>query len=145
MADLDLGGGLRIPQDAVRFTFDRSGGPGGQNVNKVSTRATLWFDLMRCTNLSDESRNRIADALAGRIDHAGQLRIVAQSHRTQARNRRAAVERLAELLRRALRPRVRRVATRPTGASQERRRREKEQRSRIKRGRVRFSRSSSEE
>lgn len=101
--------------------FDRSAGPGGQHVNKVSTRVTLLFDLPACTLLSDAQRARVAAALATRTGRDGRVRIVSQSQRSQSANRQTAEERLLALIRAALRPRRARRATRPTAASRERR------------------------
>ncbi len=112
---------LSIDDDELAYTFARSGGPGGQNVNKVSTRATLTFDVGASESLSPVQKARIRRCLPGRINRDGVLRVVASRHRTQAANRRAALERFIELLAEVLTPTKPRRPTRPTRASRERR------------------------
>jgi len=76
--------GLALPDEAVSYVFSRSGGPGGQHVNKVSSRATLLFDVAHSPALDDDQRARILARLATRISKDGVLRVVAQSSRSQA-------------------------------------------------------------
>ncbi len=130
---------LSIPESEISFTFSRSGGPGGQNVNKLNTRATLRFDVVRSPSLSDAQRSRIQEKLPTRISREGILRVVSQKHRTQKMNREAASERFAELLRDALvrrRPRKKRGI--PAGVRRKRLE-DKRRRSRLKTGRTRPS------
>jgi ribosome-associated protein len=129
---IEIAPGLQLADDEVRFVASRSGGPGGQNVNKVETRVTLLFDLEGSLSLSEEQRRRIRERLPGRISADGILRVSSQRHRSQAANRRAALERFIELLAQALRPRAKRVATRPTAASRARRIADKRRRARLK-------------
>jgi ribosome-associated protein len=124
-----------IEETELSFTFSRSGGPGGQNVNKVNTRVTLHFALRGSPSLSETQRRRAEQALAGRIDREGRLRIVCDVHRTQGANRREAVLRFVEMLRAALRPPKVRRPTRPTAASRQARLSAKRRRSAIKRDR----------
>jgi ribosome-associated protein len=126
---------LTIPDDEVSFTTSRSGGPGGQHVNKVETRVTLWFDVAGSPTLSDAQRARLLRALATRINKEGVMRLVVATARSQRANRDTAVERFCELLAAALRPRKKRRPTRPTRAAVERRLEEKRQRSQQKRRR----------
>lgn len=126
---------LTIPDEELSFEFSRSGGPGGQNVNKVSTKATLLFDVADSPSLTDEQRSRIMNRLRTRITKAGVLRVTSQRHRTQRANREAAVERFAELLREALRPRRPRRKTRVPRDVKERRLQEKKRRGELKRRR----------
>lgn len=91
-----------IPISELRFTAARSSGPGGQHVNKVETRVILSFDLAGSPSLSPEQKARIQERLASRVTKAGVLRVTAQRHRSQAANRKLAVERFASLLREAL-------------------------------------------
>jgi ribosome-associated protein len=100
---IDIGEGIELPEEALTFSASRSGGPGGQNVNKVNTRATVRFDVLNSPLLSDEQKRRIAGRCRTRMNREGVLRVVSQRHRTLGENRRAAIERLAEILRDALR------------------------------------------
>ena len=134
-------GSLSIPESELSFTFSRSSGPGGQNVNKLNTRATLQFDVASSPSLSAAQRSRILEKLSTRISGGGVLRVVSQKHRTQKMNREAATERFAELLREALaRKRPRRKTGVPT-AVKKRRLEDKRRRSRVKAGRTRPSES----
>ena len=119
----------------IEVWFDRSSGPGGQNVNKVATRATLAFDFRACTLLSEVEAERIARRLATRRTHDGRLRVVAQSARTQAANRALAEERLLDLLTEALHVPRKRRPTRPSAASRRRRLDDKTRRGETKRRR----------
>ncbi len=124
---------LRIPLSELRFRFSKSSGPGGQNVNKVNTKVTLLFDLKASACLTPAQIARLRHKLATRIDSANLLRVVSGKHRTQAANRRATMERFAELLAQALeRPRPRKK-TRVPASSMGRRLREKARRSDTKR------------
>lgn len=126
---------VEIPERELAFTFARSAKPGGQNVNKVNTRATLSFDVRRSAALTDAQKERISAALAGRMTADGVLQIVVQEHRTQSANRRAAIERFASLLAGALRTPKKRRPTRPGRGAVERRLRAKSRKSGVKAGR----------
>src|SRR4051794_34058812 len=126
---------LAIPDEDVTFATSRSGGPGGQNVNKLETRVTLRFDLARSGALSEEQKLRLRERLATRITRDGVLHITSQRHRTQGANREAAVERFAELLRDNLREEAPRRKTRPSRAAKARRLDEKRRQSQRKRER----------
>jgi ribosome-associated protein len=123
---------ISISDDDIVYKFSRSSGPGGQNVNKLNTRVTLLFNLAGCRGLTDEQKERLFSRLSSRISDDGFLKVVSQRHRTQQANRRAALQRLAELLTAALvyRP-VRKKTAVPYGARQKRLRR-KRRRSEIK-------------
>ena len=124
--------GLSIPEDELRFAASRSGGPGGQNVNKVSSRVTLTFDVQGSTTLSDGHKRAIMKKLATRINKDGVLRIVSQRTRSQELNRTDVIERFSELVGRALTPERPRIKTRIPGAARERRFEEKKKRGLIK-------------
>lgn len=129
---IEIGGGVFIDEGSVDFEFSRSGGPGGQNVNKLNTRVTLLFNVAACTTLTEEQKTRIHRRLPTRISKDGLLRVVSQRHRTQAANKAAAAERFAELIADALKRRTPRKKTRVPRAAVERRLQSKKQRSRLK-------------
>jgi len=126
---------VSIPLSELRFRFSRSSGPGGQHVQKSSTRVELLFDVRNSPNLGKEHKERLLARLGGKIDSAGVLHLVSQSERSQWRNREEVIARFQDLLQRVLAPRKRRHATRPSTAAKERRLREKRRRSEIKKGR----------
>jgi len=133
VADTLRVGRLAIPLSEVRFRFARSGGPGGQNVNKRETQVELIFDVAGSPTLGPRQRERILRKLASRIDAEGRLRLVATEERTQGRNREVAIERLRGLLAEALKPDPpKRRASRPSKAAVQRRLDDKKIRSRRK-------------
>lgn len=129
---------LTIPDSEVSFTFSRSSGPGGQNVNKVNSRVTLWFDLQGSPSLTDFQKARIRRKLAGRINNEGKLRITASEQRSQHGNRELALKRFAGLLAAALIIRPARKKTKVSRAAEEKRLRRKKQRSMLKQSRSRL-------
>lgn len=134
---LRLGGGASIRAEALAFKFIRSGGPGGQNVNKVSTAAELRVALADIDGLDDRGRERLRDLAGRRVNAAGELVLRAETSRSQRDNREICLEKLRDLVASAARrPKVRRP-TKPTRGSRERRLEQKTQRSEIKRRRSR--------
>ena len=126
---------LAVPDEEVVFTTSRSGGPGGQNVNKLETRVTLRFDLAGSSVLSEEQKARLQERLATRVTKDGALLVTSQKHRTQAANKEAAVERFAELIRDALKEEAPRKKTKPSRAAKARRLEAKRRQSQRKRDR----------
>lgn len=121
--------GIEIPDDEIAFTASRSGGPGGQNVNKVSSKVTLAFDLAASAALSEQQKRIISEKLGARINSDGIFQVVSQRTRSQEMNRVDAIERFAELLRHALTPRKARIKTRTPRSAKEQRLQEKKQHS----------------
>ena len=130
---------ISINEDEIEETFVRSSGPGGQNVNKLSTAVQLRFDVRHSPSLPNDVAIRLMRLAGKRLTKDGVIVIIAQTNRTQERNRAEARERLIDLIRQAsVRP-VKRVATKPTKASKKKRLEGKKRRADVKgmRGRVR--------
>jgi len=123
---------ISIDESELAETFIRASGPGGQNVNKLSSAVQLRFDVRQSPSLPNDVRIRLERLAGKRLTREGVLVITAQRHRTQERNRADARERLIELVREAATPPVPRRPTRPTRASRERRIETKKRRATIK-------------
>jgi ribosome-associated protein len=132
-----MGNTVSIPEEELSFIASRSSGPGGQHVNKVSTRVTLLFDIDQSSSLTDKQKRRVKSRLANRVSKKGILQVVSQRHRSQAANRRAALEKLGRLLDEALRESRPRVKTSVPEKARRRRRDQKRLRSRLKKLRSR--------
>ncbi len=120
---------LEIPPSELTFSFARSGGKGGQNVNKVETKVELAFDVLHSPCLTVAQRQMLLQKLASRLDSNGVLRITSQKYRSQIQNRNDAIEKLTALLAHALTPEKKRTKTKPTNASKEKRLKAKKQQS----------------
>ena len=134
---LRLGGGASVRADVLLFKFIRSSGPGGQNVNKVSTAAELRVAIAAIEGLDERALDRLRDLAGRRINAAGELVLRAETSRSQRENREICLDKLKQLVAAAAkRPKVRRP-TKPTRGSKERRLEQKSQRGEIKKRRSR--------
>jgi ribosome-associated protein len=130
---------FHVPEGELVFRASRAGGPGGQHVNKASTRVEVLWDVTHCPSLDPARRTRLLERLRSRVDAAGVLRVVAAERRSQRQNRLAAIARLQALVDEALYDPPPRKRTRRPHHAQERRLRQKRRRADIKarRGHVR--------
>lgn len=133
--NLFISNNLIIPLSELRFRSSRSGGPGGQNVNKLETRIELLFDVAHSSSLTADQRELILKHLHSKIDGDGILRIVSQESRSQWKNKQDAINKFVLLLRGALKPRKKRVATKPSKTSKAKRVEAKKMRGETKRSR----------
>lgn len=136
-ASLRVGPELVIPPEELVFQTARSGGPGGQNVNKVESKVVLRYDLRHSRVLTEGQRATLMERLAGRLTREGELVLHSSKFREQLRNAEAARERLLEILQTALQPRAVRKETRPKRSAGEKRLKAKRTRAAVKRGRAR--------
>jgi ribosome-associated protein len=126
---------VKINEDEIEYAYMRSPGPGGQNVNKVSSAVQLRFNIREASSIPDEVKQRLTRLAGKRMASGGVLIIEARQYRSQERNRQAALQRLVQLVQRASTPAKTRHKTKPTPASVERRLEDKHKRSEIKRQR----------
>jgi ribosome-associated protein len=136
---LDISGTIRIPMSEIGMTAVRSQGAGGQNVNKVATAIHLRFDVQNSPAVPDRIKLRLQTLSDHRISNDGVIIIKSQAHRTQDRNRQAALSRLTELLRGALREPKRRIKTKPSKKAKQKRLEQKSRRGALKRTRQKVS------
>jgi ribosome-associated protein len=131
-ANIELAPGVFAPESAMRFQYARSSGPGGQNVNKVNTKAELWVTADAVSGLTDAARARLRQLAGHRWTAAGEIHISSDTERRQEANRAAALDRLRELLLAAMHEPKKRKKTKPTRASKQRRVEGKRRRGEIK-------------
>jgi ribosome-associated protein len=133
--DLEITPSLKIPEAELRLSFARSSGPGGQNVNKVSSKAVLHFDVLTSPSLPPDVRERFLERFKTRVTNAGEIVIHSDEFRDQPRNIQACYDKLRAMVLSVLRPPKKRRATKPTRGSKVRRLKEKKARSQVKEGR----------
>jgi len=126
---------LSIPDGEISFLTSRSSGPGGQYVNKTSSKVTLVFDVWNSASLNDYQKKMINNRLARRINSKGELQLFCEEHRSQFRNKEAVVDRFAKLLADALKPVRSRRKTKVPYSAKRKRLDNKKKRSEVKKGR----------
>ena len=122
-----------IDKHELFFSASRSGGPGGQNVNKLSTKVTVKFNVPDSPSLSESQKQKIRQRLANRIDRGGNLSVSCQRYRTQLANKHGVIDRFVQLIKAALTDKPQRKPTTVTGSARRKRLEEKRKRGEIKR------------
>lgn len=134
-ATIELAPGVGVPVSGLRFQFARSSGPGGQNVNKLNTKAELWVGVGAIAGLSDRARSRLRTLAGKRLTSGDEVHLSDESSRSQEGNRQAALARLRELIVQAMHEPKPRRKTKPTASSRRRRLEGKRHRAQTKSGR----------
>ncbi|MCK4806507.1 MAG: aminoacyl-tRNA hydrolase [Candidatus Aegiribacteria sp.] len=132
---IDVTGSISIQEDELDFEFVRSGGPGGQKVNKTSSAVVMKFDIRNSPSLPEEVRKRLEEICGNRVNREGILVIHARRHRSQIKNRESAVNRLIKLIRKASETPVERKPTKPSATSDRERLAGKKRRGLLKKSR----------
>jgi ribosome-associated protein len=133
MEDLHIHPGITISSDDLTVSYARSSGPGGQLVNKLNTKVTVFLDVQQCPAFTDRQKKRLKTVFSGRMDKHGKLRVSSQKYRSQSANRNAALQRLTALIETALKPKRVRKKTNIPKRAKEKRLQDKKARSAVKR------------
>lgn len=129
---ITLNSRITIPESELRFSFARSGGPGGQNVNKVSSKATLHWDVVQSPSLPDDVKQRFLTKFKSRITTQGEIVVISQESRDQPKNIQLCLDKLRAMLMEVLVPPKKRRPTKPTKGSKVRRLNDKKSKSQTK-------------
>lgn len=132
MEDLFVNSKITIPAEYLTVSYSRSSGPGGQHVNKLNTRVSVFWDIQNCPCFSVQQKQRLTAGLKGRIDKQGVLQVSSQRYRSQITNRNAALQRMAELIADAIKPKPVRKRTKIPKSAVEKRLQEKKSRGKRK-------------
>ena len=132
MDDLYINPKITIPADYFNVSYSRSSGPGGQHVNKLNTRVSIFLNVRECPCFSDVQKRTLSTILKNRMDKQGILQVSSQQHRSQMANRDTALRRMAELIVAALKPKRKRRKTRVPRRTKEKRLQDKKARSKTK-------------
>ncbi|MHC4288260.1 MAG: alternative ribosome rescue aminoacyl-tRNA hydrolase ArfB [Planctomycetota bacterium] len=132
MEDLYINPKITIPAECFRVSHSRSSGPGGQHVNKLNTRVSIFLDIRECPCFSEAQKRTLFTVLKNRMDKQGVFQVSSQQYRSQTANRDAALRRMAELIATALKPKPRRKKTRIPKRTIEKRLEDKKARSKTK-------------
>jgi ribosome-associated protein len=132
LSSLELAPGVWAAADAVRLQFARSSGPGGQNVNKLNTKAELWVEISALTGMPEAAKLRLIALAGAMVTAAGEIHVTSDTHRSQERNRGNVLEKLRRLVLAAMVKPKPRHKTRPTAGSRRRRLEQKRHRGEIK-------------
>ena len=135
---IEINSKIFIAEEELQFSTARSGGPGGQNVNKIESKVILYFDIPASECLTEAQKQRILEKLATRINKDGVLRVTSQKYRTQAANKKVVVEKFIELIKTALHKAPRRKKTAVPKAEREKRRELKRRHSQVKKHRAKI-------
>ena len=135
MEDLYINPRITISAKYLNVSYSRSSGPGGQHVNKLNTRVSVFLDIQSCPSFSERQKQMLSVALKGRMDNEGVLQVSSQQFRSQIANRNAALKRMAELLACAIKPKRIRKKTRVPKRVVEKRLQDKKCRSKLKKAR----------
>src|SRR5436305_1444781 len=129
---IELAPGIFAPESAIHLQYSRSSGPGGQNVNKVNTKAEIWVAASAITGLTPAARERLIQFAGKRLTSSGEIHVASDTQRTQEANRQQVLDRLRELLREAMHEPKKRRKTKPSKAAKRRRIEGKRHRGEIK-------------